>query len=108
MVAINKSQLLDEVKKFLTDLDIKQPKHGSLEWYLRNHLNDYLSSVEHADNPNDLKAPTRILSRFCVESMDWDTSLYKRCSLITGLGCMIAKNSNYTSWPIACTHLDDD
>lgn len=93
MVVINKDQLVDAIKKLLEDLDIKQQERESLEWYLKNNLNDYLSSVERASTPNDLKKATRVLSRFCLDSMDWDTPLFKRCSQITELGLKIAKNS---------------
>ncbi len=91
MEIINKNKLISEVEVLLSELDVQQPQQESLEWYLKNNLYDYLQDVEKTNNANDLKIATKILSRFCLESMDWDTPLFKRCTKITELGLKVSK-----------------
>lgn len=93
MGIIDKTLLIAEVELLLKDINFQQPEKESLEWYLRNNLIDYLEDLKKIESPGDLKICTRILSRFCVESMDWDTPLFKRCTKITEIGLKIAKNS---------------
>lgn len=93
MGIIDKTLLIAEVELLLNDISFKQPEKESLEWYLRNNLINYLENLKNIENPSDLKISTRILSRFCIESMDWDTPLFKRCTKITELGLKIVKNS---------------
>lgn len=87
-----KNQLINEVELLLGDLDVNSPAFESLEWYLRNNLADYLKKIKTSENSHDLKIATKILSRFCLESMDWDTPLFKRCTKITEFGLKLAKN----------------
>ncbi len=91
METISKNQLIIEVRSFLNALAVQQPKQESLEWYLANNLEDYLKDLEEAQKPNEIKVATKILSRFCIESMDWDTPLFKRCTKITELGLKVSK-----------------
>lgn len=91
MAAINKEELIKEVTLFLKDIDTENPKLESLEWYLRNNLGDYLLDIKKADTSIQIKKATYILSRFCIESMDWDTYLFQRCTKITELGLKLAK-----------------
>jgi len=93
MGTIDKTSLIAEVELLMRDINFQQPEKESLEWYLRNNLTDYLTELKKIESPSDLKISTRILSRFCLESMDWDTPLFKRCTKITELGLKIAKNS---------------
>jgi len=92
-MAIDKTQLIREIGLLLNDIEVKQPEKESLEWYLRNNLNDYLKVIDKVDNSNDLKIATKILSRFCLESMDWDTPLFKQCTKITELGLKLSKTT---------------
>ena len=93
MMLSDKALLVAEVELFLRDLGLQKPQKESVEWYLQNNLIEYLSELQKTQNLCDLKTPTKILSRFCLDSMDWDTPLFKRCTKITELGLKIAKNS---------------
>jgi hypothetical protein len=84
--------LIDKTQIFLNTIEKKAPKRESLEWYLINNLKDFLISIKQAQSKQALNTATRILSRFCLESMDWDTELFKTCSEITELGLKISKN----------------
>ncbi len=93
MVAvITKETLLQEARAFLDELSSQPMTEGSLEWYLSNNLRDYVESVERSDSAKAIKNATRILSRFCTESMNWDTILYRRCTEITEAGFKLAKS----------------
>lgn len=90
---INKQQLINEVQSFLHDIEIMNPKKESLEWYLVNNLKKYLKELISAETITQIKKSTEIIDIFCVESMDWNTALFKRCTKITELGLKITKNS---------------
>lgn len=86
------TQLITEVKLLIKELAAHESVKESHEWYLKNNLAIYLEELEKIKNTDELKIATRIFSRFCLESMDWDTPLFKRCTKITELGLKIAKN----------------
>jgi hypothetical protein len=65
----------------------------SLEWYLSNNLNEYLRSIEESTKPIDILRATKLLSRFCTESMDWDTEIYKKCGDIMRIGYMLGRDN---------------
>ncbi|OGT26075.1 MAG: hypothetical protein A3B71_04235 [Gammaproteobacteria bacterium RIFCSPHIGHO2_02_FULL_42_43] len=90
---IEKQQLINEVQTFLQELKKNNPERESLEWYLINNLNRYLESLTAAGSAQEIKIATKILSRFCVDCMNWDTTLFKQCTKITHLGLKIAKNN---------------
>lgn len=86
-----KENLIKQASSFLKELEHLNPKHGSLEWYLSNNLQTYLFSIKNADNQTEIQIATKILSRFCTESMDWDTELYKKCTDLTKTGFQLGK-----------------
>jgi hypothetical protein len=63
----------------------------SLEWYLRNNLVRYKQLLQSDPSQMQLKDATRALMRFCTESMDWNTVLYRDCMAITSEGSSLAK-----------------
>jgi hypothetical protein len=63
---------------------------GSLEWYLNNNLADYAVVVGKSDGAQDLEQASRALMRFCTESLDWDTPLYRECVALAEEGRRVA------------------
>lgn len=53
--------------------------------YLRSALVEFRQAVDGAIKPEDARNAGRALTRFCVEHMDWDTDLFRRCSSLAGL-----------------------
>ena len=92
-MATNKNHLMDEVQKFLGDLEKSNPANESLEWYLVNHLKEYFGTMNIATTENQIKQATEKFDMFCIDSMNWDTPLFKRCTKISELGLKIAKKS---------------
>lgn len=92
-MVIDKHELIKEAQLFLIDSKKNEPRKESLEWYLINNLIKYLEALNTSKTAGEIKVATEKLDMFCVESMDWDTSLFKRCTQITELGLKIAKNS---------------
>ena len=91
---IEKKQLISEVEIFLDELKKKNPGRESLEWYLINNLNNYLISLTAAETAKEIKLATAKFDMFCIDCMNWDTPLFKRCANISDIGFKIAmKNS---------------
>lgn len=86
-----KALLLEEIKNYIQELRFLRPEKETLEWYLINNLSQYLAMVERTDEPIEIHNATSIFSRFCTESMDWDTSIYKKCMGITKIGFQLGK-----------------
>ena len=53
------------------------PNTGSKEHYLLSVLDRFIETLEIGGEPQ--RGSTDALSRFCVESLDWSSPLYKRC-----------------------------
>ena len=70
--------LVDAIDELLAH--IQPAAHGdSLEAYLRNHLTRFRERAVAATKPADVKNSANTLSSFCVEHMNWDSDLYRRC-----------------------------
>jgi hypothetical protein len=70
--------LVDAIDELLSH--IQPAAHGeSVEAYLRNHLTSFREGAVPATKPADVKNSASALSRFCVEHMDWDSDLFRRC-----------------------------
>lgn len=81
-------QLIDTLlEKVGEKADVKE----SLEWYLRNNLNDYKQVLQSDASFLEIENATRALTRFCTESMDWSAPLYRDCCGITDEGAKMAK-----------------
>lgn len=85
--------LLEMAKSLRQELAAAKPKRESLEWHLINNLDTFGNSLESATSAQDIKNACAILGRFCFESMNWDTPLYRRCSDISEQGLKLAKRS---------------
>lgn len=79
---LNVGELLNELNALAKIIDGKKPERETIEWYLLNNINTYISSIECAQSNNDVENASEVFSRFCTDSMDWDTDLYKMCSEI--------------------------
>lgn len=76
-------QLIDALLERVGEkADVKE----SVEWYLRNNLNDYKRALQSNASFQEIENATRALTRFGTESMDWNTSLYRDCCAITDEG----------------------
>ncbi len=69
--------LLADAKELLADIQ-EAPNTTDVERGLRAALEPFVSTLEAEQRPQ--RPSTDTLSRFCVEHMDWDTPLYRRCS----------------------------
>ncbi len=90
-MAIDKHELIKEAQFFLYDLEGKEQKQESLECYLINNLKKYLEALNCAETAVQIQKATEDLDMFCLDSMDWDTPLFKRCTKITELGLKVSK-----------------
>ncbi len=90
---IEKQELITEVQIFLEELKKNNPEKGSHEWYLINNLNNYLELLIITNTSTAIKSASEKLDMYCIDCMNWDTPLFKRCMKITRLGLKIAKNN---------------
>jgi len=90
-MGIDKNNLINEAQNFLDDLEKSNPENESLEWYLINNLKGYLTAINTATTTKQIKQATEKLDMFCVDSMNWNAPLFKRCTKITDLGLKLAK-----------------
>ncbi len=87
-------ELLESIDKVLSRLAQGTPMRESMEWYLGNNLRSYRDALQNAKTRRDVENATRALSRFCTESMEWDSELFRECTRIQEEGVALAK-----SWP---------
>lgn len=92
-MVIKNNELSNEVQAFLDELINTNPKKESLEMYLINNLKIYLNALNNAETATQIKQVTERFDMFCIDSMNWDTPLFKRCTKITKLGLKAAKSS---------------
>lgn len=88
-------QYISELASNLTELKLSiadDLRHESIEWYLNNHIDDYLNTLESIGSKQDIQSTVYTFSRFCTDTMDWDSSLYKECVVIMKLGTKLSKS----------------
>ncbi len=85
---------MSKIKQYINDLKNTFPQTESLEWYLINNLNTYLKNIINANTSGSVEKATILLDRFCLESMDWDKPIFKRCTELTELGYKLSKCMN--------------
>jgi hypothetical protein len=91
-MAIEKQELINKARLFMSELKKENPEKESLEWYLINNLRRYLNALDEARTAEQIKVATYVFRRFYLESMDWDTPLFKQCSNLSKIGSRVAKN----------------
>jgi hypothetical protein len=86
-----KEDLHHRLERLMSEVEARSPLAESVEWYLINQVRTFSGSLDAAKSKQDIENCTGVFSRFCAESMDWDTDLYKKCTEITALGFKLAK-----------------
>jgi hypothetical protein len=51
-------------------------KGSDCDEYLRNHLVKYLSVINNADSLYQTKVANDLLRKYCVDSLDWDSTIF--------------------------------
>jgi hypothetical protein len=80
------STLMDKIEALQLKIADAATLHGSLESYLNNNLADLAVVVGKNGGGQDLERASRALMRFCTESLDWDTPLYRECIAVAEEG----------------------
>lgn len=84
--------LMQGVDSCITELKKAEIYKDSDEWYLLNNLTDFRQSLAAAKSKQDVEKASKILSRFCVESFNWDTDNFKKCAALSEEGFSLAKH----------------
>jgi hypothetical protein len=85
-------QIVQKINSLIEQIEGNAPAHESLEWYLLNNLEEYRSALEVSRSKLETDNATRMFCRFCTESMDWETPLYKSCMEIASMGWKLANS----------------
>ncbi|MBA2655187.1 MAG: hypothetical protein H0U71_09025 [Gammaproteobacteria bacterium] len=88
---VKKLELINRTNQYINELKSHSPQIETLEWYLINNLEEYLNSIKKANSGIEIEKASKILDRFCLESMDWDTTIFKKCSELTKFGLKLSK-----------------
>ncbi len=86
-------ELLERADALLRDLKADAPARESVEWYLVNHLRAFRDALAAGDSRPHVENAARMLSRFCVDSMDWNIELFHKCSALTEDAMRAAKSA---------------
>lgn len=84
--------LLEAIDTVIDRLAQGNPVRESLEWYLGNNLRSYKNEIQKAKTRRDVENATRALGRFCTESMEWNSELFRECTRIEDAGFALAKS----------------
>lgn len=85
------NDVIEYIDAILLKISPKSDAVESMEWYLKNNLQDYKKILQGSASLQEIENATRALTRFCTESMDWDNPLYKECCEITSRGMRLAR-----------------
>lgn len=84
--------LISKIESQIADLKNVRPNEGSMEFYLLNNLAKYRQSLASAESKQDVKNAASIFSRFCTESMDWETKGYQHYIELSEEGFSLARH----------------
>jgi len=84
-------ELVKKLNALKLNLEDQGVSERTLEIYLLNNVNMFLDSLCNAKTARDIDNAASIFSRFCTESMDWNTPLYQQCSSVAEIGFKLAK-----------------
>lgn len=76
-------KLIQMLNELIQGIEADTPKSESVQWYLLNNLQSFKQTVENSPSRHEIENEARILSRFCIDSMDWDDPLFKAATAIT-------------------------
>ncbi|MBI2779500.1 MAG: hypothetical protein HYX62_06945 [Gammaproteobacteria bacterium] len=88
---MDKQSVIESIDALIAKLELEKPQKDSLEWYLMNNLRAYRDALLAATEGREVERATHALSRFCTESMDWDTEVFRQCTAITTKGMRLAR-----------------
>ena len=71
-------EFVELVDQLLRDIDLKSTRHGSREWYLRNHVYHLSENCHNSESAIEVRNSIASLVRFASESLDWNSELSKR------------------------------
>lgn len=75
--------LLQMLDALIESIEGRVPANESVEWYLLNNLRRFEEVAGGSPSRHEFENATRVLSRFCIDSMDWDDPLFKAATAIT-------------------------
>ena len=76
-------KLLQMLASLIERIDAHRPPVETREWYLLNNLRRFQEVAESSPSQHELENAEHALSRFNVDSMDWDDPLFKEATAIT-------------------------
>lgn len=76
-------KLLEMLISLVERIELRAPEMESVEWYLLNNLNRFKEILENSPSKHEFENGMRVLSRFCIDSMDWNSPLFKAATSIT-------------------------
>jgi hypothetical protein len=76
-------KLVQMTDSLIENIEKRSPKAESTEWYLLNHLRHFREISSGSPSRHEFENGLQVLSRFCVDSMDWDDPLFKAATAIT-------------------------
>lgn len=76
-------KLLQMLGSIMAHIEARRPRAETMEWYLLNNLRSFKEVVENSPSQQEFENATHVLSRFNIDSMDWDNPLFKETTAIT-------------------------
>ena len=76
-------ELLQMLGSLIERIEKRQPQAETKEWYLLNNLLRFKEVSESARSQRDFENAIYVLSRFNIDSMDWDDPLFKETTAVT-------------------------
>lgn len=76
-------KLLQMLGSLIERIEARRPRIETREWYLLNNLHRFKDVAESSPSQHELENAEHVLSRFNVDSMDWDDPLFKETTAIT-------------------------
>lgn len=76
-------KLLQMLSSLIGRIEARQPRVETREWYLLNNLHRFKEVSESSPSQQEFENAEHVLSRFNVDSMDWDDPLFKETTAIT-------------------------
>jgi hypothetical protein len=67
--------VIQKVQEVIQTLEGTNPKRESMEWYSINNLEQFKDSLERAGTISDIEKADLALSRFTVDSIEWNSRL---------------------------------
>lgn len=85
------------ISTLLNNLSDQADVEESAEWYLRSYLVDYKRALLRKFSSQEIEFATGAFMRFCAESLDTGSSLYRDCAEIADAGAKVAEQLKVAS-----------